>query len=763
MEEDSDQSTSLNFEEDSNHSDVALSPQQADDSSIADIGSPLVPSAPELPKTFQAPIFKHSQVQTANLVSKVTPLTTSTFSITSSGLKNSNSSAGKVRQKKTKPKPQSKAKVIKFHEYKGPPNIVKTAPPVTVPQAESETSYNMLLQQQQLFLQWQVKFQQQDNLNVPILLPTQNMDMEGGPSSNGLVVAPAGTALPNPDGSSPPSPPVGTTIIHSPGSIPQSVIASSQMAMSPGKPTMAPTQTITRQPSPQLLAQPQPQITIPQPVTPSSVSMSSPPLSAPILSPPTPVPMLSPQTPAPILSPPTPSPILSPPTPAPILSPPTPNRAPTPQHIIQPPPTPMIQTSTVIPVAQPQVQLPTAKISTQKSHSSNSISKSHRNSNNASTLNKPLSNLEDMKVAALKAELKKRNLPVSGAKPALIERLRPYEDVITGSASGSVNINENLVAPVPKTIVTVKPMPQEKAIVNPTPPMSPMEKMNPLSPVNDTNSAQNITLGIYSGLSPSVLMSADQSRPSSTASADMPMDIDLAPDMKVPLKLKMAPVASPQVPTTTTVANVPTPTPTPPLSSPQTPNPTMVVSHLVTQDELLLQHQKKIEMLQKQLEESQLRLQLQQLQHQQLQQQQHQLKQQQQELQDIQKEVVPPQPMFPESNPSPQSIKTIQITMPADNKKTSLPQHSAGNVKQIQIPAHLIQSQDSSQGIPVLVQTSDSEKQFFKLPSLQPTMRDIAKSSSSMTTNPNVQHFTIATQSGKNVPLTQLNGVTQNR
>ncbi|OQR69527.1 hypothetical protein BIW11_01834 [Tropilaelaps mercedesae] len=38
--------------------------------------------------------------------------------------------------------------------------------------------------------------------------------------------------------------------------------------------------------------------------------------------------------------------------------------------------------------------------------------------------------LEDMKVSDLKVELKKRNLPVSGSKPQLIERLKPFSDEI---------------------------------------------------------------------------------------------------------------------------------------------------------------------------------------------------------------------------------------------------------------------------------------------------------------------------------------------
>ncbi|XP_073974650.1 uncharacterized protein isoform X2 [Rhodnius prolixus] len=52
---------------------------------------------------------------------------------------------------------------------------------------------------------------------------------------------------------------------------------------------------------------------------------------------------------------------------------------------------------------------------------------------------RPLTNLEDMKVSDLKAELKKRNLPVSGAKPQLIERLKPYSESATSNSSSATS------------------------------------------------------------------------------------------------------------------------------------------------------------------------------------------------------------------------------------------------------------------------------------------------------------------------------------
>lgn len=48
-------------------------------------------------------------------------------------------------------------------------------------------------------------------------------------------------------------------------------------------------------------------------------------------------------------------------------------------------------------------------------------------------MDKPRSKLVDLKVSDLKNECKKRQLPVSGLKPQLLERLKPYEDEILAS------------------------------------------------------------------------------------------------------------------------------------------------------------------------------------------------------------------------------------------------------------------------------------------------------------------------------------------
>lgn len=51
---------------------------------------------------------------------------------------------------------------------------------------------------------------------------------------------------------------------------------------------------------------------------------------------------------------------------------------------------------------------------------------------------KPRTRLADYRVQDLKNECKKRQLPVSGAKPQLLERLRPYEESILNHCSGTM-------------------------------------------------------------------------------------------------------------------------------------------------------------------------------------------------------------------------------------------------------------------------------------------------------------------------------------
>ncbi|XP_069036748.1 myocardin-related transcription factor B isoform X3 [Lepisosteus oculatus] len=100
--------------------------------------------------------------------------------------------------------------------------------------------------------------------------------------------------------------------------------------------------------------------------------------------------------------------------------------------------------------------------------------------NNSLALRKPghlPANLDDMKVAELKMELKLRGLPVSGTKTDLIERLRPYQENVAPPSRGA---SAGLPAPGPEA--TAPPAAQRLASGQhgpaegggSTPPVSPM-------------------------------------------------------------------------------------------------------------------------------------------------------------------------------------------------------------------------------------------------------------------------------------------------
>nr|CAG4643887.1 EOG090X04KW [Lepidurus arcticus] len=106
----------------------------------------------------------------------------------------------------------------------------------------------------------------------------------------------------------------------------------------------------------------------------------------------------------------------------------------------------------ILPASQKASELTTLKLSplsntlvtTIGSNSSNNMK--HRNGHSVSSSNasnteilKGLVKLDDMKVSDLKAELKRRNLPVSGAKPQLLERLRPFTDEVGNLVSVPAN------------------------------------------------------------------------------------------------------------------------------------------------------------------------------------------------------------------------------------------------------------------------------------------------------------------------------------
>ncbi|CAG5130330.1 unnamed protein product [Candidula unifasciata] len=258
---------------------------------------------------------------------------------------NNNNSGSKSRIKKPKPKVVPKSRIIKFHEYKGPPSAVKNQPSNTPASSSSnsdgDTPYNIMLQQQQLFLQLQLQFQQMQQQQSSTLVPGAQTDQNLASSGMKSVVVM--------------SPPVTQPILAG---------------------NTALVQTISFH---------EPQIydtnLDPQPII-SKIAVS---------------PMTTAQT-----------------STGQILNAQTVSTS---------------QASLILPQTRPTQSAPrqTAKALTSIPAGALSVPKL-------------TGNLEEMKVADLKAELKKRSLPVSGSKPQLIERLKPFTDSSSSMPSSPVSI-----------------------------------------------------------------------------------------------------------------------------------------------------------------------------------------------------------------------------------------------------------------------------------------------------------------------------------
>nr|SVE75698.1 EOG090X04KW [Daphnia hispanica] len=112
-------------------------------------------------------------------------------------------------RKKSKQKCPPKPRTIKFHEYKGPPNAQKLQPAIL---SDVESSYELLLQQQQLFLQWQLEWQHKypqiilPAKAVPCSSPSVHTTGTNEDASNHLN----GALLPSSNCSSTPSPAAST-------------------------------------------------------------------------------------------------------------------------------------------------------------------------------------------------------------------------------------------------------------------------------------------------------------------------------------------------------------------------------------------------------------------------------------------------------------------------------------------------------------------------------------------------------------------------
>lgn len=614
------------FDDDSNTSEGGYSPSQYDDSGMSDIGSPpIIPPAPSPPNQKQQKLLPTSNFQTN--VAKLPVVTTQTFSIsnpanliTSGGnysfaqVKNGNSNSHnfvtKVRPKKSnRPKTQTKSKVIKFHEYKGPPNVVKSTNPTTTPTPvqpdKNETPYHILLQQQQLFLQWQLEFNGSPPINV------NNLDKFD--KSSMIITSTATTS-------------------------PINVTSPTLLNSSPGHFQTISQETVT---SPTTLGQPQlaSQGNI---VTPS---MSATPLVQTKLPPPTVVP------------------------------------------------------SSTSPICQPPVQLSTSKL----------VSKV--------VTQKPLANLEDMKVTDLKAELKKRNLPVSGPKPQLIERLKPYADTIITNSSNIASKNISALSKLPvQAIVNVKKFPVVKSDDismsnnSPTSPRS-LESFMPLSPeiMEMVTSPQasiitspQVNNNNISTSQSNIPMAVDNSRPPSVAPTEMAMDVDqnslspssstitlvTSPTQQQVQLIPLEQTQSQQIQIVQQPQQSPTPKPGEPLTPEQ-----------LIREEMLQQQRFKISELQRQLEESHRRLKLQQMQHQHLQQQQQQLNQLQQQtaqLNQLQQQTqLLQQPTSPPMAVSSQMLQ--QPTSPPLMVNSSMSPQSGSNPPSVK--ANVIQPTSPSQAL----------------------------------------------------------------
>ncbi len=603
------------FDDDSNTSDGAPSPlnqvsiassldssfdtQLSQSSSASSISFASIPSPPDITPLLQkmqtAALQGQKLVFTQNLpqvTSQSLQLANSSISFTSSSLssslsKNGNISissngnnSGKVsRIKKKTQKSAPKSKVIKFHEYKGPPSSQKTqqiqplqtpqpVPPIPAPTPDddNETPYNVLLQQQQLFLQWQLEFQQK---NLPFILPAQK-GAEGG---------------------------------------------SPQPAAAAGAP-------------------------------PSATSSFSATFSESSLSPPL------------VFTAPSPSPSPAPAVPKPPPPPPPPPPQPKHHHI-----------------SKPDGPKP--------------------------------AKFEDMKVADLKAELKKLNLPVSGAKPQLIEKLKPYAHLILNQETNNIStssvsraqscsiassipsvsslssvgspqpVSSAESSPAPSSVASVQNLQSLSGLINiqpitphsvapsddlsmtlGSPPQSPASSSvdlnishgsvvsGPLSPDMNYNmdmvasppmislSQQQVTKNQLSSSVSTVPMVVDQqhhhqqqqqmSRPPSVA----PMDIDLGssqPNLAAAVYIPQMPIMSPpqHQPVDSNQNANPTPPPQPAQAqaaqlqpqfiSVQVPPQAQVQvgqPQVISQDELVRQQQRQIEELRRQLQQSQLQLRL---------------------------------------------------------------------------------------------------------------------------------------------------------
>lgn len=252
------------------------------------------------------------------------------ISIDNNNNSSNNNNGNKSRIKKPKPKVIPKSRIIKFHEYKGPPSAVKNqssnTSASTISNSVGDTPYHILLQQQQLFLRLQMEFQQRQQQQSSGLIPGTPTEQNSASGIQSVVLT---------------SPPIQPSLAGN---------AAIVQAISLHEPQVYNTNNATH--------------AVVRQITVSPVTTAQ-----------TPVQILNAQT----------------------------------------------TSTSQAPLLLPQTR-PTQSAPRQSAKALTSIPTS------ALSLPKLTGNIEEMKVADLKAELKKRCLPVSGSKPQLIERLKPFTD-----------------------------------------------------------------------------------------------------------------------------------------------------------------------------------------------------------------------------------------------------------------------------------------------------------------------------------------------
>ena len=354
------------------------------------------------------------------LTSSITPVRSTTgvvtfppsiasFSSFSSSAKSASSVIKSARYKKlSKSKTSlSKNKTIKFHEYKGPPSVSKVNT-----DEEDHTPYHLMLQQQQLFLQWQLEVQKTGGnttnilpVNVPFAISGQKMPHSTGSSMSTTTIPTAQIIAQASPTRGPVTPPL-TTVIS-----PHNLIgASTTGSVAHTLGTLSPTVGI----SSQTLGN----HSLTDTVTKfTAVRHNTPPTG-----------IVRPQK---------------------IITSSLP-----PQQLITAAIPPQLQTGAFTIQKQVTAVVPTwEKKHTAPIHLQVTACTPQPPPapplppNNKTALQPRAKCLEEMKVAELKVELKKRSLTVSGSKPQLIEKLRPYIDSIFG-ASKVLTSTSNLVLTV---------------------------------------------------------------------------------------------------------------------------------------------------------------------------------------------------------------------------------------------------------------------------------------------------------------------------